>query len=746
MRRLAFANSDIESFPGIRHPNRMLVVRSLVLASIIAAGGSLAVAESPFASDPDQKLERTCFQTSQSWSGLANLRSDVAVVYGISSSFPQRAATWREHGYTIHLMTGVAWGQYQDYVSGKYDGINHEDERQTDRNGRPHGHGGDIYYMCPGTNYGKYLCTGIQRALDAGVEAIHLEEPEFWVQDGYEEGFKREWRSYYNEDWQAPHSSVDAQWRASKLKYYLYRRALQQIFDYVQDYNQRSNRAVRCYVPTHSLINYAQWKIVSPESSLARLNGCDGYIAQVWTGTSRTPNMYQGKFKERTFETAFLEYGAMQNLVRSTGRRVWYLNDPIEDNANHDWNDYQKNWESTLTASLFQPEVWRYEVAPWPERIFGRSYPRSAPRNQRTYTPPAYAAELQSVFGALNDMRQTNIQWDCGTPGVGVLVSDSLMFQRGDPRPSDLHLGHFYGMALPLLKRGLPVTPVQLENLAVPGYLDAFHVLLLSYDGMKPLTADVHTPLAAWVKKGGVLLMCDDDNDPFNNVREWWNSDGKHYKTPREHLFETLGVTEKAAAGIGNNVLPVGKGGLAWIKHHPASFTAAAEGDAPLIDVLKKAVARAKLKWKETNYLMLKRGPYVVAAGLDESIGNDSRILQGKFINLFDGELKLVNSIKLLPESRFLLYDLAKLKSTGPCVVAASCKTLPQGPDPKQLRLTIEGIADTPAVVLISSAKKPASIELAGKKLDQFEFSEADHLLWIRATNEASPRELNIQF
>ncbi len=47
--------------------------------------------------------------------------------------------------------------------------------------------------MCPGTNYGKFLCVGVQRALDAGAEAIHLEEPEFWVRGGYSEGFKREW-------------------------------------------------------------------------------------------------------------------------------------------------------------------------------------------------------------------------------------------------------------------------------------------------------------------------------------------------------------------------------------------------------------------------------------------------------------------------------------------------------------------------------------------------------------------------
>ena len=355
------------------------------------------------------------------------------MVYGIGNDLTNRVKSWRDRGYRVHLMTGVSWGSYQDYLYGRFDGINHEDEAQTDREGHKISHGGDVYYMCPGTNYGKFLCLGIQRALDAGVEAIHLEEPEFWVRSGYSEGFKREWQNYYKEPWQPPHSSVDAQWRASKLKYFLYRRALQQIFDHVQNYNRQTGRGVRCYVPTHSLLNYAHWRIVSPESSLAQVNGCDGYIAQVWTGTSRTPNMFRGQLRERTFETAFLEYSAMQNLVRSTGRRVWYLNDPIEDNPNHDWEDYRRNWESTLTASLLQPDVWRFEVAPWPERIFSRRYPRNAPREKRQLIPPAYAIELQTVMNALNDMKQARMEWDCGTRSIGVLVSDSLMFERGDP-------------------------------------------------------------------------------------------------------------------------------------------------------------------------------------------------------------------------------------------------------------------------------------------------------------------------
>ena len=92
-------------------------------------------------------------------------------------------------------MTGVSWGQYQDYLYGRFDGVNHVDEAQIDRNGKVISHGGDVYYMSPGENYGKFLCQGVKRAMDAGAEAIHLEEPEFWVRGGYSEGFKREWKA-----------------------------------------------------------------------------------------------------------------------------------------------------------------------------------------------------------------------------------------------------------------------------------------------------------------------------------------------------------------------------------------------------------------------------------------------------------------------------------------------------------------------------------------------------------------------
>ena len=137
---------------------------------------------------------------------------------------------------------------------------------------------------------------------------------------------------------------------------------------------------LRFYVPTHSLLNYTQWKIMSPEAELISIPTVDGYIAQIWTGTSREANVYEGVYKERTFETAYLEYGVMQELVKGTGRRMWFLNDPIEDLPSYTWENYEYNYRRTAVASLLHPHIWHYEICPWPHRVFDGRYPRFQPR------------------------------------------------------------------------------------------------------------------------------------------------------------------------------------------------------------------------------------------------------------------------------------------------------------------------------------------------------------------------------
>ena len=708
-------------------------------ALLLLCGG--AGAQQIAATQERQDEERLSFQSSARWSDRTNLNGDVAMTYGIDASLPQRIDSWHARGYKVQLMTGVAWGEYQDYLYGRFDGKNHWDEAQKEANGTLVQHGVDIPYMSPGIDYGKFLTVGIKRALDAGADAIYLEEPEFWARSGWEENFKREWKAYYGEDWQAPNTSPDTQYRASKLKYMLYRRALEQIFDFAKLYGKEHGRTIRCYVPTHSLINYANWRIVSPESSLINV-GADGYIAQIWTGTAREPNHYKGVLKERTFETAFLEYGAMQNLVRASGRRVWYLNDPIEDNAHHDWDDYRSNWQSTLTASLLQPEVWRYEIMPWPERIFNSAHRASKSSDEMVQIPHAYETELQAVISALGDMKQPDAHWiSAGTEGVGILVSDTMMFERAAPQISDETLGSFYGIALPLINRGVPAEAVQIENAGTKNILDRYKVLYLTYEGQKPPTPQFHTLLAQWVRAGGSLVVVDADSDPYNAVREWWNEGANSYKTPREHLFAELGMKPDASGSF-----KVGKGTVFYAAKSPAALSHDPHGDL-LIEELGKAAAQAAgLAWKESASLVMQRGPYVVAVGLDEASTSTKPFqLHGRFVDLFDADQNVKIDPMVKPGDRMLLVDLASAEAKQkPLILAAACRVTHEEQSVAQLSFRVSGIAKTHGVVTLYLPKAPAAIRLGGATLAPEKYRYANHLLHVEFENSVEELPLTI--
>jgi len=698
------------------------------------------------------------FQTNQPWSPRVNVESGTVMAYGIDKTLPDRIASWRAHGYRVTVMTGVAWGEYGDYLRGDFDGKEHWNETQQEKSGKLIQHSGrEVPYVAPSESYGRYLAKGVERALDAGAEAIYLEEPEFWARAGWSDSFKHEWQSYYNEPWQAPDSSADAQYRASKLKYVLYRRALAQVFASVKVWSAAHRKRIPCYVATHSLINYAQWSIVSPESSLIDV-GADGYIAQVWTGTSREPNVYEGERKERTFETAFLEYGAMQNLVRVSGKRMWFLNDPIEDNPNHSWTDYQRNWESTLVASLLQPHIASYEIIPWPDRIFG---PRGLhiateptadnPKPEKVPISHDYETELQIVFHALGQLgtqRNEPSRWlVSGTHGIGVLVSDTLMFQRAQPTPSDPNLGNIYGLALPLLMRGIPVEPVQIENAtgkSTPqGHsLAPYRMLLLTYEGQKPPTAALHTALAAWVRAGGALVVVDDDKDPYNRATDWWNSGTNHFASPREDLFQKLNLDPHAEGQH-----RVGKGLVIYAAQSPSALTYKKTGADTIRTLTHQAADTIHLPWTETSALVLRRGPFLIAAGLDGTAA--PLALPGHFLNLFDPNLAETSTFQVAPTTRALLFDLnAKPRgTTSPSILVASAKIANLHVTPHLYQFTttsIEGqdVRDFTRIV-IHLRHAPQHATLDGKPL---ETKYKDQILRLEFPAHATPQTVAITF
>ena len=677
----------------------------------------------------NKKEELTGYQASGDFRPSVDLQCDFVMVYGIDDTMPDRIRQYREKGYVIHLMTGIAWGEYQDYLDGKWDGRKHWDEGQVERSGKDVIHNPTVPYMVPTVSFSEYLTERMKIAVDMGVEAIHVEEPEFWDRSGYSEAFKREYEIYYKEPWRPQHEDLDVQYKSARLKAYLYSRAIDRVSAALKEYAKVVyNRDLRFYVPTHSLLNYTQWKIMSPEAALINIPTVDGYIAQIWTGTSREANVYEGVYKERTFETAYLEYGVMQELVKGTGRRMWFLNDPIEDLPSYTWENYEYNYRKTAAASLLHPHIWHYEICPWPHRVFDGRYPRFQPniakKDETSYEtdqsrpiPGSYSTLLSGMFQLFGDMEQKEFYFEGAGDSVGICMSDSGLFQRTFPdgivngrklgdrfamakhkntgNPVDEEAAEalmkeiredesllldfiqsdafpqFYGMSLPLLKYGLPVRPVQLDNVRrFAGYLDTLKVLILSYEYIKPEAPDINTAVLSWVMNGGTLLYIGDGSDPFHRIDSWWRKSG--YENPARHLFRLAGMEETPEDGV----YPAGNGKIVVWNMVPAKICLSRELAQEYRYKVKDALESLGLSWEFRNDLTLHRGPYIISSVMDESVTDEKKVWEGLFADLGENDYPVITHKEIGPDETALLFDFDTIREETFRVIGTSARVL----------------------------------------------------------------------
>lgn len=731
----------------------------ILTAGMIITAAAGAEAKKPTEGDG----VKTTMQTSRGWRPTIDTRCDAVMVYGVGGNpsdskgkmnFEERVQSWRDRGYTVHFMTGIAWGEYQDYFTGQYDGKWHLDEGQVTERGDTIWHGHMVPYIVPSMNFLKYMKEKhVKRVIDAGVDVIFMEEPEFWARSGYSDAFKREWQEYYGEPWRPQHESPEATYMSNKLKYHLYYRALNEVFTYAKEYGRSLGRDIKCYVPTHSLVNYSQWQIVSPEASLASLPCVDGYIAQVWTGTSREPNFYNGNRRERVFETAYLEYGSMEAMTAPTGRKMFFLTDPIEDRAK-DWDDYRCNYQATFTAQLLYPGVADYEVMPWPERVYEGLYKVGKDTNEKTRIPRFYSTQMQVMINALNRMPRTRGKID-GSHGVGVLMGNSLMFQRFPEHDGyhDPQLANFYGLALPMVKRGVPVQTVHIENLGYPATLKDIKVLAMTYANMKPLDPEAHRHLAKWVKDGGTLLYCGADNDPFQSVNEWWNTDDNSYAVPSDHLMSLMGIPAASPAGE----YKVGKGRVCIMRTDPKEFILHNGGDEQYVETLKRLYLMAskgdKLQMKNSMHLL--RGPYHVVSVMDESVSSDPYELKGSYIDLFDPSLPvLASGARVAPGEQRLLLDLSRVENPAKAqVLASSFRESDEQRTAGSYSFVARSPIDTDGIGRVLLPSAPTSVSIDGVAVaasdtaaSGYSWDEASHTCLVRFPNSPDGHRVELSW
>ncbi len=453
----------------------------------------------------------TVFQSGLPPDPRSEVQTDAIFAYTAAAEAIQG---WKQRGFTTWTMGGMRDGTA--YM------LQHPGEAQTDASGKPISIGDSIYYSpTPARIAAEHAY--YDAAIANGSDGICPEEPEYFARAGYEPAFHEAWQNAMKSPWRDPASSISARWQSGQLMAQMETNQIAQLLQPVAD----ARPGVRRMVALHSPLHYALSDIVSPHYAITGLPVVQDVVGQVWTGTARTPVRYVGLRQDWTFSLAYLEYSSLYHLVRGTGKRLWFLTDPLEDDPTKAPADYRSHYEQTLVASLLFPDVDSYEVLPWPERVFG-------------HVSADYAVEINTVVSALQEMHNQSPPSGnaISAANVGVLISDSIQWQRLPPYASDLD--GLFGLAMPLLQRGVPVQIVSLDRAADPGYLRQFKSLLLSYDFQKPMSSRVQAALAQWVREGGCLTFVG-GSDPYNALQESWWRQAK-LEAPQFDLWSQLGI------------------------------------------------------------------------------------------------------------------------------------------------------------------------------------------------------------
>ena len=666
----------------------------------------------------DKKLLKTGVQESQPWSEKIDLHQDFVMVYGFSDDLEQRIKGFKDRGYVVQFMTGIAWGDYQDYLYGDFDGINHVDDAQMDAQGHYiiHGTSEDVPYMVPTHAFINYIYEKLKVVVDFGATAIHLEEPEFWSHGGYSKSFRDAYETYYHEPWSNPKEDHIVMYKSQMLKAYLYKRALHEIAERIKIYaKQTYDKYIEVYVPTHSLLNYSQWKIMSPESQLLDLKSIDGFIAQIWTGTSREPNVYKGLKKERTFETALLEYSMMASFSYQ-GKRMWFLHDPIEDNPSYTWENYRYNYEKTLIASLLSTTINDYEICPWPTRVFNRKLPLNDP-NQR-FIPKEYDAYLNQILNMLGDMPINNHN-ENDTLRISMLMSDTAMYQREDVH-DDLTFSMFYGLALPLVKEGIFVNFLTIERLLVD--YNAHHlsdILIMSYDFLKPINPSFHYVLLRWLGLGKTIIFVGDHSDTYHDVYPIFGFD----KHPFLHLLEVLNVPNK------EGIHQVNQGLFVYFKVNPKAIAYDTIHVETYLKLISKIYQKMGHTHKPKNYFHVTRGAYEIISVMDESISTTPFRKKGLYANLTSLTFDITDEIYVNVDEMGIFYNLA-LANHGD-IIASTFRIYDIEIEPNLIRLSIDGRKHLKGHIRLCVKRKPVDVS------EHFMYDERSQTILISTTLNA---------
>ena len=237
----------------------------------------------------------------------------------------------------------------------------------------------------------------------------------------------------------------------------------------------------------------------------------------------------------------------------------------------------------------------------------------------------------------------------------------------------------------------------------------------------------MHAVLADWVNRGGVLIYVGAETDAYHAAKDWWNAGALSYATPAEHLFESLGLGKRPESGK----YRFGKGWVYVDRVRPAYYNRSQENADAYRSLVAEAVAATGGNYVERNYFLKRRGPYVLAATLTESLSDEPLKLAGRFVNLFDPKLQPLDGVEVAPGERSWLLDLDKVTAPTPAVLASSCRIESLKNEKGVLTLETTATSEVDAISLLKLDAAPTSVSVDGAPLKDWRWDAKSQTLFF---------------
>ncbi|MBI1785708.1 hypothetical protein HYR69_11245, partial [Candidatus Sumerlaeota bacterium] len=631
---------------------------------------------------------KTIFQVNSPYDPRIAIAADGVIVHRHGDKIePLRGAiqSWKDHGYSVGRMFFADSDARNEYWKGEWDGSPHPDEVERDRSGKEILCAGVRPYMLPTDGWIKYLEEMTRVSVEAGADAILPEEPLAHIFTGYEDGFKELWRERYGIPWRAEREDEEARYLTGQLKTELYSKLEGRLAELTHQLAGERKREIPFIMPVHGLYSNIASRLTAPLGSATQMKAIDGYIGQVWTGpVNWAINNYDSEQKS-FFGSAYLLYDYFNELSAGSGRRMWLLTDPVEDNPKHTWDEFARWYKECVVAQLFFTASYQYEVMPWPERIFlpggdtGGGTP--APENFRIQILSAVQMfqELPMRGEWLDESGRSGTASRRG--GIGIAVTDSMMWEaERTPRLQEL-----FGMMMPLAEAGVDPAACVMERAGEKDYLARFRVIALDASCWRPESAEINSALAQWVRRGGCLLVLGPDAEaPWE--KSWWREKG--FRSPMEHLERELNLGSRMETAVEEGWVTRSEIQTRDLGRHAE----AREGYLSAID------AAWKKSWGGTSpargAFIMRRGEFIAVHAAVNPVK-----LTGPLIDLFDPQLRIQDGADLKPgtSSIFRQVNFSDL----PRVLHATHRLMAENRSDGKLSFSLRGPGETPAIARI---------------------------------------------